>query len=72
MVEAPRCPYCVLMNHFMPLNPTGDGRFVCRKCGHVGFPGNKVFQCLCGHCSAMRAFESLKSRFWSVQKSVNW
>ena len=43
MVEAPRCPYCALIDHFMLLSPTGDGRFVCMKCGHVAFPENKVF-----------------------------
>jgi hypothetical protein len=72
MVEEPRCPYCVSIDHFMPLDPTGDGRYVCMKCGHVAFPENKVFQCLCRHCSAMRAFEPAKQRFWSMQKSVNW
>ena len=72
MVEEPRCPYCVLIDHFMLLNPTGDGRFACMKCGHITFPENKAFQCLCSHCSAMRAFEPAKPRFWSVQKSVNW
>jgi transposase len=35
MVEESRCPYCVLIDHFMLLSPTGDGRFVCMKCGHV-------------------------------------
>jgi hypothetical protein len=42
------------------------------KCGHIAFPENKVFQCVCSHCSAMRAFEPAKPRFWPVQKSVNW
>jgi len=72
MVEEPRCPYCVSIDHFMLLSPTGDGRFVCMKCGHVAFPEDKVFQCLCCHCCAMRAFEPANSRFWSAQKSVNW
>jgi hypothetical protein len=68
MVEAPRCPYCVLIDHFMLLSPTGDGRFVCTKCEHVTFPENRGFQCHCSHCRAMRAFEPAKPRFWSVQK----
>jgi len=71
MVKEPRCPYCVLIDHFMLLSPTGGGRFECVKCGHIAFPENKVFQCVCCHCNAMRAFEPAKPRFWPVQKSVN-
>jgi hypothetical protein len=71
MVEEPRCPYCVLIDQFMLLSPTGDVRFVCMKCGHAAFPENKVFQWLCCHGSAMRAFEPAKPRLWSTQKSVN-
>jgi DNA-directed RNA polymerase subunit RPC12/RpoP len=72
MVKEPRCPYCVLIDDFMLLSPTGDGLFVCVKCGHVAIPENKLFQCFCRHCSAMRAFEPAKPQSWSVQKSVNW
>jgi hypothetical protein len=71
MVEEPRCPYCILSDHFMLLRPTGDGQFVCVKCGHVTFPTKKLFQCLCCHCSSMRAYEPTNPRFWSVQKLVN-
>ena len=43
MVEEPRCPYCVLIDHFMLLRPSGDGRFECMKCGHVAIPEDKPF-----------------------------
>ena len=68
MVKEPRCPYCVLSDDFMPMRATGDGCFACVKCGHVAIPDNKVFQCLCTHCGAMRAFKPAGSRWWSEQR----
>ena len=68
MVKEPRCPYCVLIDDFMLMSATRDGRFMCVKCGHVAIPGDKIFQCLCRHCNAMRAFMPAKPRWWSVPK----
>ena len=69
MVKEPRCPYCVLIDDFMLMSVTKDGRFVCVKCGHVAIPEDKVFQCLCSHCGAMREFKPARSRWWSVQQA---
>ena len=69
MVKEPRCPYCVLIDDFMLMSVTKDGRFVCVKCGHVAIPEDKVFQCLCSHCRAMREFKPARSRWWSVQQA---
>jgi hypothetical protein len=67
MVKIPRCPYCVRLDHFMLMSTTGNGKYVCAKCGHVAVPENKVFQCMCGHCEEMRAFAPFKSRNrWSA------
>ena len=60
MVSLLRCPYCVLLTHFMPMDPTGDGRWVCSKCQHTVVPNNQAFECLCTHCARMRAFETFK------------
>jgi len=65
MVKEPRCPYCVLLDDFVLMSATRDSRFVCVKCGHVAIPGDRIFQCLCSHCEAMRAFRPAKSRWWS-------
>jgi len=66
MVKEPRCPYCVLIDDFMLMSATKDGRFVCVKCGHVAIPGDRIFQYLCSHCDA-----TAKSRWWTVPK-VSW
>jgi hypothetical protein len=68
MVKEPHCPYCVVIDDFMLMSATGDGRFVCVKCGHVAVPGDKIFQCLCSHCEAIRSFSPAKSRWWSVPR----
>ncbi len=65
MVKEPRCPYCVWIDGFMLMNATGDGHFVCAKCGHVAIPGDRIFQCLCSHCEAMRAFRPTNTQLWS-------
>jgi hypothetical protein len=63
-----RCPYCVLIDDFMLMSATLDGRFVCMKCGHVTIPGDNISECPCLHCEAMRAFLPAWSQWWSVPK----
>jgi hypothetical protein len=50
-----RCPYCVSGDEFKPMAAlSGDGRFVCRQCGHLAIPSNKSFECVCRKCSSYR------------------
>lgn len=57
-----RCPYCVRLDEFMPMDATGDGRCICPKCGHVVIPGSRTLRCLCDHCRAMEAFGLRRER----------
>src|SRR5580692_6830421 len=43
-------PYCVADDHFKPMVPHLDGRFICLKCGHVVFPTDPAFTCSCYRC----------------------
>jgi hypothetical protein len=52
--EAMRCRYCVEEHSFLEMNPEPDGRFVCRRCGHVEQPSDPDFPCACRKC--IRAF----------------
>jgi ribosomal protein S27AE len=46
-----RCPYCVEGNFFKEMVSHLDGRFICRKCGHVVRPGDPDFKCVCAKCA---------------------
>jgi DNA-directed RNA polymerase subunit RPC12/RpoP len=61
MVRVLRCPYCVLFDDFMVMNPTGDGLYVCSKCGHTLIPDSEGYECSCRHCEEMKTFERFKS-----------
>lgn len=64
MVNIPRCPYCVRVDHFMLMSAAPDERYVCVNCGHIAIPDNKLFHCPCRHCEQMRAFVPFNSRNW--------
>jgi hypothetical protein len=59
-----RCPYCVRLNEFMPMDAKRDGRCVCPNCGHVVIPGSKTLRCSCDHCKAMEAFVRDGRAWW--------
>jgi len=59
-----RCPYCVEVDDFMPMDATGDGRYTCPKCGHVVMPGSRTVRCPCIRCKAMEGFTVRKERRW--------
>jgi rubrerythrin len=43
------CPYCVSDNDFREM-VNFDGRFFCKKCGHMSMPDNPDFKCPCPKC----------------------
>jgi DNA-directed RNA polymerase subunit RPC12/RpoP len=51
-----RCPYCVRRGEFLAMDLTGDGRYVCSRCGHIVILGSRTLRCPCDHCKAMEAF----------------
>ena len=45
-----RCPYCVVKYNFREMVAHLDGRFICRKCGHMAKPADTDFKCTCPRC----------------------
>jgi hypothetical protein len=57
-----RCPYCVVFDVFRPMFRNAEGGFVCKKCGHIAMPGDDDFQCSCGKCVQLQAFDYCRCR----------
>ena len=51
--DIPRCPYCVLGDHFRALLPRPGGWFICRQCGHTAMPEKLDFNCYCQKCGEL-------------------
>jgi len=45
-----RCPYCEVKCNFREMVSHLDGRFICRKCGHMAKPADPSFKCSCPKC----------------------
>jgi hypothetical protein len=57
-----RCPYCTFENHFKEMVAHVDGRFICRKCGHMAMPSDPNFRCACPKCCELSFPAYLGSR----------
>jgi len=56
-----RCPYCVVMYNFREMVSHLDGRFICRKCGHMAKPADAAFKCTCPRCRELNSLVQHRS-----------
>jgi len=40
------------------MTDVSDGRFACRKCGHLTIPSDKTFRCVCQKCFELRLLDT--------------
>jgi len=65
MIDAVRCPYCILDFEFRRMVAHVDARHICSKCGHTARPGDPEYECRCLHC---RKLQSVSWNFSSKQR----
>jgi len=49
-----RCPYCVSGSQFKPMKVLDNDRQMCEGCGHIVYPRDDAFLCLCQRCITAR------------------
>lgn len=50
-----RCRYCIEGDGFLSMVAHLDGRYICKRCGHIEMP-DAAFECTCGSCGEVKRF----------------